>query len=254
MNNSSSSSSSSSSSCNQSSYRSAIALNNIGVSLLELRCYQQASETFKDAVSLIKAFTPQNDHSLQQTLHSARQRLAKPQPIRREVVEVDVVANTVSPKALSSLLGASRCDSGSSRAFAIRIEDFGYTTTSEFIASIILHNFGVIYYCLSKAAAAAAAARTNKTGAAVKKYSNGALRLFRISHSLFAKAFTDNTESRLQFMNVMAVLLNNLITSLRENELFAEARHFRSMLDHIRWTIHESQAIFCLEKGAAAAA
>jgi hypothetical protein len=233
-----------SSSCNQ-SYRSVIALNNIGVSLLERRCYQQAAETLKDALSLIKAVsTTQNRHSLQETVHTARQRLANPQAVRHEVVHVEVLTNTVSAKAMRAILEETSCND--SKASAIRIEDFDCGTTSEFISAILLHNFGLSYYCISKAA--------KKGSSNEQKYLNGAVRLLRISHSVFAKAIDENSESSFHFLHVMVVVLSTLITTLHQNKREAEARPFCSMLDHLRFTIAESQGMICFVNGAAAAA
>lgn len=238
----------SSSSCNQ-SYRSAIALNNFGVSLLERQCYQQAGETLKDAVSLIRSVTLTETHlSLQEKMHAARQRLAKPQQdVRHAVVQVDVMTNTASANDMSSLLDDSpSCVVGSNRVFAIRVEDFDCDTTSEFISAILLHNFGLSYYCVAKTA--------KKGSTTERKYLNGAMRLFRISHTLFCKESAGNSEISFHFLHAMVVVLSTLVKTLRETKRESEVRSFCSILDQLRLTIAESQEMFGFDSGAAAAA
>lgn len=229
------------------SYRSVIVLNNIGVSLLERRCYHQASQTLKDAASLVKALAcalPLG-FRLQETVHAARQRLAKPQPARHEFVQVDVLPNTGSTEATRAILEVPSC-CVHSRGFAIRIDDCDCNMSSQFISSVVLHNFGLSYYCMSKAV---------KTGSATeKKFLNGAVRLLRVSHSLVAKVITENRETSFQFLHIMVVMLNSLITTLRENKLEEEARPFSSILNRLRSTINEAHCMFCYELAAAAAA
>lgn len=254
------SSSTPSSSCNQ-IYRSAIALNSLGVSLLERRCYLQARETLKDAISLIRAVFADTEESqqhqthglLQETVHAARQRLANPRPdVRHAVFHVDVMTNNnnVSAEDLRSILedSTSSCVVGN-KAFAIRIEDFDCGTTSEFISAILLHNLGLSYYCLSKT--------VKKASTAERKYLNGAVRLFRISHTLLCKesASAENSSETSVFLpHVMVLVLNTLIMALRENKRETEAVNFCSVLDHLRMAIAESQGMFGVENSGAAAA
>lgn len=232
-------------------YRSAIALNNMAVSLLARSCYSEACETMKDAVSCIKAASTTgsniSEEVLDQKIYLARRRLAAPASKRREVVQIEVLATNVS---CAKIMGSILSQESMGRTWALRIEDFDFTkgSESEFESAIILYNLGVAYNCALKAAGAKRkAGRQPRTGAP--------LRLFRISHSIIAKAVRKETNiQNPELLLVLGVVLFTLIQTLLESERHAEARPFSSMLEQLKLRIHDAPAMFGIVNGGAAAA
>ena len=247
-------------------YRNAIVLNNIGVSLLERRCFQAALDTLKEATALIKAtfYIAGSDDCdsatiFEQKLHLARLRLSDTyreksvkKNHRRSQFQAEVFTNNnVCTKSIRQFSeDAPHC----SKVYAIRIEDFDLRSTNiESLTAILLFNLGFAYYSVSKAG------RSNKSGKKKRfhKHSNRALRLFRISHSLFSKKVSKHKETNgvPELLHVMALLVLNtlIIQTLYDCQRHAEALPFRSMLQHLRcWTWNE--AAFGVTNGAAAAA
>jgi len=246
---------------NNQSYRRAIVLNNIGVSLLERRCFQAASETLKDATAFIKSTLNANSTKTRDSsaaVHLARQRLADASNLvhknsRNEDVQVEVFTNNnLRSKSIQSF---SEETATPKKVYAILIEDShcNGANSKESLTAIMLFNLGVAYHSVAKAT------RTNKSRKGTNQYSNGAMRLFRIAHSLFSKTVTGHKNSKEvpEPLHVMAlVVLNTLIIQtlydLQRPEV--EARPFLSMLQHLRtWTLKEA-AFGLATSGAAAAA
>jgi len=241
------------------SYRSAIALNNIGVSLLERRCFQAASETLKDATALIKSTLRDGQTSrgndIEQMVFLARQRLSdavNKDCNGRERIQVEVfTANNLRSKSI----GHFSEEAPPGKVYAILIEDFDSKgANKESLTAILLFNLGVAYYSVSKAAKLGKS--SNKK--AFSKYSNGALRLFRIAHSLFSKKVSNHnaeTNHVPEPLHVMAlvVLSTLIIRTLSDYQRHAEARPFHFLLQHLRfWTLNETAIGFT--NGAAPAA
>lgn len=219
-----------------------IALNNLGVSLLERRCYEQASVTLKDTVALLKASVKETHLLAEKKLHEALQRTNQPKPSRKSV-NLEVIAS-------NSIL--SRTEFCSSRVVALQVEDLDYTKIGhEVTSAIIFHNFGVSYYCLSKISSRQAKCAAGKPC----KYANGALRLFKISHSLFTKSLDEQIKTQFpELLHVMVVSLNTLIRTLDERQRHSEAQPLRFLLSNLQSSIQETKNMFSLDNGAAAAA
>lgn len=244
------------------SYRSAIALNNIGVSLLERGCFEAASETLKDATALIKATLRDGETScgnsvtdIEHKVHLARQRLSdafNKDCTGRESIQVEVfTANNLRSKSI----GHFSEEAPPGKVYAILIEDFDSKgANKESLTAILLFNLGVAYYSVSKATKSSKSSNKKAFG----KFSNGALRLFRIAHSLFSKNVSNhNAETNRvpEPLHVMAlvVLSTLIIRTLSDYQRHAEARPFHFMLQHLRfWTLNETAIGFANEAAAAA--
>ena len=249
------------------SYRSAIALNNIGVILLEHRSFQAASSTLNDAIALIKSTLSvgedtesdrKSSFSISEALHLARMRLSDAQKrgrkqCSRPTVEVQVVTNNnVCGKSIQKFSN----DSPPSKVFAILIEDFDcrYDRVNDALASILLLNLGAAYYCLSRLERKCIGNKSLR----IQDHSKRALRLFRISHSLFLKQMSKQKQlgevPELLHINALSMLSPLIIQTLCElRRPDKEARPYFLMLRHLRsWTLNEANC--GLANGAAAAA
>lgn len=225
-------------------YRSALALNNMAVSMLERNCYEQAASTFKSAVSLVRCCagtTEKHEGGWSEAIHAARQRHAKPRPDARadQRFQLDTIGITVSTKDLLSMLILNPPGSSSATTLRyIRVEDFDSdTTTFEMISAILLYNLGLSYYCLSKT--------FRNNSADQRKFQHGAARLCRISHSLFCKHHLDDErESEVMIL----VVLRTLVAILQESQQCDDALSFAAMLRHRQWTVARSSPGMLLMK------
>jgi hypothetical protein len=172
----------------QRAYTAAIALNNVGVSLLERGSYLQATEAFQDAMNVMKEISatcaeqgsrkrPLAFSTLDAKLHKASYNLAT-------CVKDDsrmnfcVLTEEDSPAVITKALQDKNTFFYSATTFLIRIEKSmrdGEISEVDIESSIILHNFGNVYKCL---------ATTATTASSAKELCEGALKLFEFSFSL----------------------------------------------------------------------
>jgi hypothetical protein len=229
-------------------HRAAIALNNMGVSLLEQRAYRQGMETLKDAIFVMKrVFRPQSRNStlgatLDSTrgtdvkIHRAVQRMANPQPVPSAVI-VDVISHGASSH--SSPLGSIlRESSSSSFTVPIRIEatdlDFPEDRDPDLESSIMLYNFGLAHLCMAKLA---------KTP---MKLREGALKLFNMAYSIVSNKnalsrFSDDEMRRVSETRLLLALavLNNVVKVLTEMGKHTEANNSFQRLVRLGTAINE---------------
>jgi hypothetical protein len=222
--------------------RAAIALNNMGVSLLEQRAYRQGMETLKDAIFVMKrVFRPQsrnpslaaNSDSTSSTdikIHRAVQRMANPQPIP-SVMNIDLISHGVA-SSHSSPLGSILRESCSSSTFTIpiRIEatdiDCPEDRDSDLESAIMLHNFGLAHICMAKLAKAP------------MKLREGACKLFNMAYSIVSNknALSGLSESEMRELSETRLLLalavlNNVVRVLTEMGKHTEAdQSFRRLV------------------------
>ena len=191
-------------------YRSAIALNNTGVRLLERNCYAQAIEILKDASILIKSILrtkPSSSTKLEpnqggeEFVHRAMRAMAQPAPATKNVIHLDVLTmmqdgilvsgkgsetHSSSNTFLNSILDSVPC---SSIAFPIRIEDhllsdlecwsqddLSCKTALVIQGASMWQNLGIAYLCQSKVAKGAR-----------KRLSQASVHFLRTSHAVLVK-------------------------------------------------------------------
>lgn len=246
--------------------RSAIALSNIGVVLLERGCFQEASESLKDAASLIKSTFDvdgathagaYSHSSISQKVHLARQRLSNAQNQRQKhsyprPVQVQVWnGSSLCAKAIRTFSN----ETSSTEAFAILIEDFDVNAHDNgALISIFLLNLGVAYYCVSKSLRQC----KGNDSPGHRRYSYGALRLFRMSYSLCSKnIYIQKQKGEIpQLLHLTSLLLLStfIIRMLRDHRRpEKEAQPFHIIHQQLcSWMINE--AVLGLSGGAAAAA
>jgi hypothetical protein len=256
--------------------RNAIALNNMGISLIERHCYGQALETLTDAFSLLKVSAGVQDTTRSSPLtrcskesagkhHLALQRLAQPQPCKRRAVMIEVLTSKSSQNPTRSVVE----DSSSPKICSIRIDDVDFSDRSidrfyfAFECATLLHNLGLAHICMSYATGRPntklVMAKSSAMSCAIK-YNTRAIRLFRLSHSLYAKALSENSSSVQdpELLHVMAVILSSLIHALKSSCQHEEAQAFCFMLANIKSTFHEiaqtNSLLFGGESSTAAAA
>lgn len=216
-------------------YRSALALNNMGVRLLERHCYTQAVETLRESTLLIKAVLKRAtlDSELSDTVQMATKRYAhaKPSARRRIVLQALTLSNGLLFENSKEGFG-SQCTSvlndapSSSVAFPILIEDdcllekdaWGEIISDELIvalytqAAIMFHNAAVASRCCNQ--------------------HKRALRFARIASEIF-------NQDQLYFPIASLVVHNTLIRCLTDNGYTEEAARRYGDMMQIRETAHD---------------
>jgi hypothetical protein len=147
-------------------HRAAIALNNMGVSLLERRAYRQGMETLKDAIFVMKRVLRSSSRAQGTTSDSttndteakvcrAAKRMANPRAVPSALCIGAVSHGGTSSRNL--LQGSVLREASSSPfTFPIRIEaadlDYPDDRDPDLEAAIMLYNFGLAQLCMAKLA------------------------------------------------------------------------------------------------------
>ena len=236
---------------NSRQYRSALALNNMGVRLLERHCYTQAVETLRESTLLIKAVLKRAalDSELSNTVLLATKRYAqaKPSARRRIVLQTLTMSNGFMFENSDEGYGSHGCASvlndapSSSVVFPILIEDesllekdaWGESISDELIvalytqAAIMFHNAAVASRCCNQ--------------------HRRALRFARIASEIF-------NQDQLYFPIASLVVHNTLIRCLTDNGYTEEAAQRYGDMIQIRETAHDESCDHIGVISAAAAA
>ena len=144
------------------SYASAaIALNNIGVNLLDRGCYQAATKTLQDALAVLRfGFTKDegtNEAAVALKLHKAMQRLSNLPFHAMNQTRKPIWIHPISSTDLSQTARV-LFDGGfaNGEAYTIRIDDLDVDAMSndspDAECAMILHNFALSYLCMSRVA------------------------------------------------------------------------------------------------------
>lgn len=241
-------------------YRAAIALNNYGVSLLARGAFDDAVETLKDAVTIMKFEYPcYNSHALRghgitEMVLRAQKRVAAAtlnDPSPSEIEIFDVVFSSVD---ISSLQHALPRGPGDSTFYPIRIDlpfpdDFD-DRDLDLESAVLLNNFGISHICIS---------RTHPDLMEREVMRSAALQIFSLTHSILVR------ESQcLRFgiqqtclLLISAVSLMNIIAALSSEQTSdtSEALETLSRLHKVLNGIHHSQPdLFFVRYGNAAGA
>jgi hypothetical protein len=150
---------------NKQDYNAAIVLNNIGVDLLERRCYEQAAMTLRDAISVTKAVlrrllsasaaSESNDSlAVEAMVQRANKQRARPNSMeRKSYYRIVNLADNYS----DILVEEQNDDSSRESIFPIRIDDVscdacspGRINDRDIQCVIILHNLGLANLCLAR--------------------------------------------------------------------------------------------------------
>jgi hypothetical protein len=148
-------------------HRASIALNNMGVSLLERRAYRQGVETLKDAIFvMMRVLRPSSrsqgttsDSTTNDTeakVHRAAKRLASPHAVPSALCIDAVSHGGKSSRHSSQDYVLSEASSSSPFTIPIRIEvdDLDYPEERDPVleSAIMLYNFGLAHLCMAKPA------------------------------------------------------------------------------------------------------
>jgi hypothetical protein len=220
-------------------HRAAIALNNMGVSLLERRAYREGMDTLKDAIFVMKLVlrpppicsrgfgkTPYSTSDAEAKVKRASKRMANPQPIP-STVSIDVVSRCA--------IFSHRSDSGSvlhgGSSSPLRIEandlvSLEGNSALDLESSIMLHNFGLAHLYMAKLA---------KMPINLQK---GALTLFNMAYSVLAPLCDqEGHETREDTVLLAAIALNSIVALLTQMGMHSEANE----LARLGNAIHEFQ-------------
>ncbi|GKZ00282.1 hypothetical protein MPSEU_000981100 [Mayamaea pseudoterrestris] len=119
----------------ENTYNAAIALNNMGIALLERKCYRQAWETLHDAVQV--ACKGQSE-SVCTYLNKAFQRQCNPDPSKaKSPLHLEIISDNADS---ITCIHATQINHS---AIAIRLEAFDSTKDVSVDTAVILHNFAI---------------------------------------------------------------------------------------------------------------
>jgi len=245
------------SSMQQLEYRAAIALNNMAVTMMERRCYRQAFETFKDAVTAMKLSTPtftgqQNQSIIFDSLKKAHQRTSRPVISSQEILLTIVSlsyhdARPLTPQDFSAPSFSSSCCPMFS---LIRIDDVDLLEDSDktdpengsnTLATLVtLYNFGIANLCRAHCLRA-------KRASASQQLLKGGLKLLTLSCNLLLSQYEDSYNgdgdeeedffavSRLLF--ILTVLLKTLCQTFTATGQGQDAANCRRTLAMLRTSV-----------------
>jgi hypothetical protein len=129
-------------------YNAAVALNNMGIALLERGCYRQALATLHDAVRLTcqESTSTSSACTMTTNLNKASRRQCGPEPSKiTSPLHLEVVSDDSA--SVTCIHATHRPDS----AIVIRLEGFDSTIDVAVDIAVILHNYAMAALCLSLA-------------------------------------------------------------------------------------------------------
>lgn len=233
-------------------FRNAIALNNMGVLLLNKHCYRQALETLNDSISLLKQSSLSDDvesssatteYSLEAAKknHVALKRLSQPEICNlSECTAIEVVVS-------SDFSLEEACFATEGRFVdvfhPIRIDEIDVSYRLDFDidfeCGVVLHNFAIAHLCMWQSKM-----KTNLSSRQL--HYNCAIKLLQLSHSIYAKAIkevdTDALVSHPNLLRVKAVILRTLVMSLKcsaSSQHQIAAQTFRSVLANVQSVVSD---------------
>jgi hypothetical protein len=241
---------------NQRRYRSAVALNNAGVLLLERQCYIQAVDALKHASALLQSTSSEVDSG---KIHVTRslQHLSHPRPARKAVLLMEaliskadgslVQGELTDASVLDSILGGAP---SSYMTFPIRLEDCesvleeGNPDSSNFPrqAAVVSHNLGIALLCRARTVA--------KHKKLTQRLLRGAIRFAQMSLCFWMQQLTDLQPDRLspELYCFAIVSLNSLIQVFQENSQRDQAIQCYGVLAQLRFDALELLAVTFLHK------
>ena len=235
------------------SFREAVALNNIGTCLLERGVYGEAAEAFKGAITMMRSMVVGDEDSsagIAEKLHTARRMMATAPLKKRATIgraEVDVVPNDS-----MACLRVGVSTSLSERVSAIRIENYTSGSSDEnTTAAILFYNYGIVCYLLAQTTKGHLKRTSHPKRTAQLKT---AIRMFRISHSMCSKVVEQQdarSADRFQVLHIMGIVLMALSCCL----LSSEAKPYSVKLAHVQKVLQETHnTLFMSDSPTASAA
>ena len=222
-----------------SSYRVAIHLNNVGVSLLQRKAYRQALDTLKDAVSVIRStFAGEDDeHEARRDLMLARaaRRLASPKSLVCSS-QLVTISDDGGVTAINSFPSVNQRDR---TVYAVAIEHFCLDERDVDVDSaIILHNFALSHLLLSRVA---------KVERYAQQLRLGAQKVSALAYRTLSAMMVARNERELEdlvilnptlFLTAVSVL-HSMVQILVESELPSRARQSSQRLSMLKAAIKD---------------
>jgi hypothetical protein len=218
--------------------RSAIAVHNMGISLMERHCYTLAGETFNDAFTILRSLTSTSDElSIEECSmrhQCALERMVTgvaPQQQKAMINNKVMELRSISCIDLSTT-NLSECMSGSNHIIClIRLDDVEITDERiETLLSVVLLNLSIAYLSMSK--------NTKSEHATAAKYKTSAIKLTQLSHALCSKVLSESTDRNglnyLENIQIMAIILNILVIVLQDSGEYNEALAYETKLICVR--------------------
>lgn len=137
---------------NEDILRCILALNNLGITQLNRRCFKQAQDTLKDAVRIAQGFGGSLHLELAAALHRAHERSLHPKPS----VEIDLPIEVLSDDGVSYIFGSAmqHFDHGLNGIHLIRIEKNDFERASDlnmnFLSAVVVYNCALSYLCQAR--------------------------------------------------------------------------------------------------------
>ena len=215
---------------NRAEYRAAIALNNIGVSLLERGAQKNAIDTLKDAIAVMRHVFPDETPTcarkdIDGMLERACKKLSAP-----EVVCSWFKVQSVSygePSTLAHLKTASRLRPTGQAFYPVRIEVTDSADEPRDVdleSGILLYNFGLAHILLSHIVQKAAG-----------RYRSGAMKVLDLAHAILtnrSKSCEDPFQ-QVQLVFVTLLVLSSIVQVLQEEGQFQQAEIALDRLDRV---------------------
>jgi hypothetical protein len=211
-----------------------IALNNIGISLLERNCVNQARETLQDAVEVMKG------RSSLVVLDAAHRRLAAPKYCSKVNLRVlsDDLSSVGSGGCSSSTSSSILLDPHSTDLYAIRLDVHASQDIDiDLLSSIVLYNCGVAFLCVAKTHAS---------------MSSVAMKLFALSSDRYRAHQQHSVPHRSIFLAMC--LLHSMIHALMLSGKSEEAQKHVPRLTYLRQLASQHQVVSSSAMPEAAAA
>ena len=207
-------------------YASAVAMNNVGVALLDRGSAKYALATLKEAIKVLQRltsgspFSDSYEYEVQHMLRVSYRRLAEPKQQHQESSEVVVISYdrgmTTSTPRLSEL--------SELPTFAIKIEDISTYERHQvdIHSAILLQNLAVAHLCFL---------RTVTNAAYGPQVQQAAVEIATLSYNIIA-GMGDNESTTEYVLGVaaMSCLLKNLQAAKRDNEAADVYRRLKSFL------------------------
>lgn len=251
--------------------RLAIAMNNIGTSLLEKHCYHQALEILKDGVTLVDGLfaneTSSPSLNLELTMHKYRQAEQLYQRVKHETsdrIEIcsrraaaaDLVVVSTSNKSefVRNVLGPDISNKNRKKIdklFPMRIEDIGIfqdnRTEKDFFALcllILIHNYGISQFCVAYGSCLFQNPKTcmwSPRANAVASLASrscymSSIQLIRLALEAYSHQISRRGISKVEYCDFLcdiAFVLNSLIVAYSYNGKQSEVNVYWSMLDQV---------------------
>lgn len=192
----------------------ALALNNIGVSLLERKCYSQAMTTLHEALHTLKgSLSDSEEHATNTTpekIKNAMHCIMHPTPMESSI-HLDVLSSdSLAPAAIQAVIRGPSPREG----YAIRVDNCdpeAFNYDQSFDTAILLYNLAIAYLCVS----------TIPNQARSSELTRNALTLFSASYSVLQK-YKEEEDSHTNLLFLELIILRNLVAVLEEtNEINA---------------------------------